>query len=191
MLLQHPDFLQGPTHLLYKDFFSDFQGNLIPTWFEQREYKRDVYNHPLFKKKKIHSGSISITADISHHVVDYKREWLGIAVCLVLEKKFDPATWRGFYINWRFKDCCHPIRSKRAIVIKNHFVPLYLGFFPFDKKCCPQHPTGVGCQVGLTISFPKMVRGERISVGTKIPPYKNLRVLECGWRLISRNNLDA
>ncbi|KAF7815855.1 TMV resistance protein N-like [Senna tora] len=192
---QNPRSSQGPTHLLCKDIFLEYQGNLIPSWFEQREYILDMYEHPLFRKKKIRSGSVSITTHIPYDVTGYRKtEWSAIAVCLVVEKKlYNPATWSGFSIIWKFKDYCHPSEERhgRQKVKNPDFIPLYIGLFPFEKKHCPRHPTGGGCQVGLTITISKLDLDSDEDPKWRSPLFRNLRVLECGWRLMRKKDLDA
>ncbi|KAI9088235.1 hypothetical protein K1719_029956 [Acacia pycnantha] len=68
---------------------------------------------------------------------------------------------------------------------------VYKGFFPIDKEKCRQHPSGEGGQVHLTLSFPTTNTIGKVIIHHKETSFGDLEIVECGWRLVCKIDLDA
>ncbi|KAF7815856.1 TMV resistance protein N-like [Senna tora] len=162
--------------LLYEDIVLQIPGDEIPSWFEQREC---YINH--FRSAVLITMNIPFVRD--------KREWSGIAVCLLLKDMISPSG-TSHRIYWSFKDSEDAIHYnvRSGCCVKNSYVEpqLYMAFFPFNCLNCWRHLSGGRSHLKLLIAtfIPGRSTGWESVNG-------NMKIMDCGWRLICKEDFEG
>ncbi|XP_054796911.1 disease resistance protein Roq1-like isoform X3 [Prosopis cineraria] len=172
----------GPIHIFY-DYYVPlgFPWRVgIPEWFEGEDHCRS-------RESSSSEEVLTITANIPCDRADANNgECWGIAVALIFGCR-SYGNDKCFSVNWKFQDYCHTNKrtaNKEINSAKYYFVHrVYVGYYPFKKEDCRPHPSGVGIQLHLTLSFPT-------NPAAKLGLFANWKIVNCRWRLTCQKHFD-